>query len=483
LSPRRYSRGPYAGAACSKCTNAKTKRSPLQTPDQPLSSSLDHRPSTTRRTAAHHHAARAFALATVVALAGCRNTVPAFGPTRAAAAANANDFFSAAAYRFTSVRRDRKYGAARSKLGRYALTPSKIFGDTAMWTAAGRSDRTLVLDAGYGGGHYSMGAASRAARALRQPGDAYHNISLTRLGNDQYRWNTEVDFAVGRMSADQLVGVLTSLLSGAEGRGGAELRADSRAVFPRASVAFGRLFTVDALTTARDAAGATLVDLSVSLHSDRLRRTYPAFANYVDKYVAPARYRVTLADRAGTRYFTTAAQKNRLTFRMRVKNGELVALDGAPRPMPDALVMRSEAYAKFGVFTVGASDIVSEFSFVRTPNERGWFLRFNREPDWHLPLAAGTLLKAPLRRPFAQGGATLRLSVRDAAGRPTVIARRTETAVQESAVLRFLGALGSSAINDFAGKSEEEENRFWVDGFTALRADAAAAAALLPSSE
>lgn len=415
------------------------------------------------------------------ALGACRNSAPAFGSTRATASANANDFFSAAAYRFTNVQRDPKFAAARPKLGRYALTPSKIFGDTAVWTGMGATDRTLILAGGYAHGHYTLVSAATLP-VVHHPGDARHVMRLHRLGSDEYFWTSDVDFAIGRISAAQAADVLSSLMRAAEGRSGSALRAEYRAAFPRAATALGRLFTIDSIRTAPDAAGATLVDLSISLHSDRLRESYPAFASYVDKYVAPSRYRITVTDRSGVRFFTTAAAKNRITLRARVKDGRLVALDGPPRPMPDALQMRSEAFAKFGMFTVGASDIVSDLTIVRAPNERGWFLRFNREPDWHLPLAAATFLNTPLKRPFAEGGATLRLTVRDTPGAQTVISRRTQTAVQESAVLRFLGALGFSAMNDFAGTSEQEENRFWVDAFTGMRTDAAALAGLIPAS-
>lgn len=381
------------------------------------------------------------------------------------------------------MQRDSRFAAARPKLGRYALTPSKIFGDTAVWTARGVNDRTLMLAAGFSGGRYGM-AATTAFPTLVRPGDARHLIRLQRLRDDDdaYVWTTDVDFAVGRMTAVDAASVVSSLLRAAEGRSGAALRADYRGAFPRTATAMGRLFSIDTIRTTPDAGGATTVELAMSLHPERLRAaSFRAFASYVDKYVAPARYRLTVTDRAGTRYFTTAAAKNRLTLRVRVKDGRLVSFDGPPRPMPDGgLLLRSEAYAKFGIFTVGASDLVSDFTVVRAPRERGWLLRFNREPDWHLPLAAATLLKSPLRRPFAQGGATLRLTVRDRPGAPTVIARHTATVVQESAVLRFLGSLGSAALNDFAGKSEEEENRFWAEAFLAMRDDAAAITSSLP---
>jgi hypothetical protein len=421
-------------------------------------------------------------LLAIVALSGCRNVVPAFGDSRANAAANAGDFFSAAAYRFTNVQRDSKFGAARSKLGRYALTPSKIYGDTALWTGRGASDRTLRLRGGYDGRRYTL-AATPAPPALRRPADASHTIRLQRLaGDDQFAWTTDVDFAIGGLTAANAADVMGSLLRAAEGQRGPALHADSRRAFPRGSAALGRLFTVDSVRTTPDAAGATTVQLSVSLHPERLQKSFPAFASYVTKYVAPARYRLTLADRAGTRYFTTAAAKNRLTLRARVKDGRLVSFDGPPRPMPDALLLQAEAFAKFGPFTVGASDLVADFSMIRGAHERGWLMRFTKEPDWHLPLAAATFLKSPLRRPFADGGMVFRLAVRDRPGAPTVISRHTVTAVQESAVLRFLGALGSTALSDYAGKSEEEENRFWAEAFQALRSDAGALGAALPAN-
>ena len=39
--------------------------------------------------------------------------------------------------------------------------------------------------------------------------------------------------------------------------------------------------------------------------------------------------------------------------------------------------------------------------------------------------------------------------------------------------MRFLGTLGFTAMSDYAGQVEEEENRFLAEGFAALRADIA----------
>ena len=43
--------------------------------------------------------------------------------------------------------------------------------------------------------------------------------------------------------------------------------------------------------------------------------------------------------------------------------------------------------------------------------------------------------------------------------------------VEESAIVRWLGGLGASAMGDFAGRAEAEENRFTAEALQALRAD------------
>jgi hypothetical protein len=99
-------------------------------------------------------------------------------------------------------------------------------------------------------------------------------------------------------------------------------------------------------------------------------------------------------------------------------------------------------------------------------------MRFTKEPDWKLPPVVGTLIKTPLRRPIKNEGIILRLAILDAPGKQSIIGRRTSATVQESAILRFLNRLSGTAMGDFVGKAEVEENRFSAEVFYALRADA-----------
>jgi hypothetical protein len=76
-----------------------------------------------------------------------------------------------------------------------------------------------------------------------------------------------------------------------------------------------------------------------------------------------------------------------------------------------------------------------------------------------------------LRRPFEDGGAVLEYVVRDSAGAQTVVARNIHIVVKESAIVRWVGALGATAMGDLSQIAEEEKDRFIGDIFRALGED------------
>jgi len=102
-------------------------------------------------------------------------------------------------------------------------------------------------------------------------------------------------------------------------------------------------------------------------------------------------------------------------------------------------------------------------------------MRFRREPDWRFPLAVNHLIRTSLRHPFEGDGITVRLSIRDRVGPQTLLSREAGVAVQESAIVRWLGGLGNSAMSDFAGRAEVEENRYVYEVLAGLRQDFVAA--------
>ena len=65
-------------------------------------------------------------------------------------------------------------------------------------------------------------------------------------------------------------------------------------------------------------------------------------------------------------------------------------------------------------------------------------------------------------------------AVRDGDGGATLAIRDYELAVQESAIVRWLGGLGNSALSDFRQGAEREADTFEGELWSAVRADALA---------
>lgn len=416
-------------------------------------------------------------VASVLLVGACRAATLAYGPDAATAHANADALFSALEQRFTAVVRLPKFQHARMRIARYALAPSKLVNDTSLWTGMRSvrtgSERSLELSGAMTNGQYVFTPRDRAPQPART-GESRHLIGLLQLGTQgDWQWTTAVDNAVGPMPASRAADVLRALFVSAE-RPSATVRADYRAAFPRAAVAFGRMFTLDSLNTVAQSDGSTLVSLQVLTTDTNLKTTFPELAKFVRKYIPNGRFHFRLIDRAGGEFFSAQHTKSRLTMRFRTHNGELQPLTGTARRMPDSLQLHVDGSAKFGMFTVGASEMVGDFVHLSTPTERGWVMRFAREPKWDLPLLAEQLLNSPLKRPFEGNGVQFRIGFRAVSENQTLLSRTLVFAARESAIMRFFGNLGFTAMSDYAGKVEEEENRFLAEGFSALRQDIAA---------
>jgi hypothetical protein len=408
-------------------------------------------------------------------LAGCVGVPNTLGPDRQTARVNAESLFDALAKRFDNVQRTPKFAQARSKLGRYALSPSGVFRDTSVWTAVGTdSTRTLTLSGSHSGSSYVFNARP-GVPIPSATGDSRHVIRLRRRGESEYRWDTSVDHAIGNVHPNDVARALTVYLTSVERSPALGVRADTRSLLPRSTRVLGELFTLDTVAVTALSDGSKSVMARATMDPRRIEKARPNFAKYLQKYVEPARYRIRLHDGAGVVWFDAAGSDNRFTVAYRVRNGELVAGAGNGRPMPDSLKITVDFSAKFMIFRVGISKLVGDFTFVRSADERGWMMRFTREPDWQFPLAVNHFIRTSLRHPFEGNGITLRITVRDRLGPQTLLSREAGGAVQESAIVRWLGGLGSSAMSDFAGKAEVEENRYVYEVLSALRLDFAAA--------
>lgn len=405
-------------------------------------------------------------------LTGCRDGYAGFG-AGVHARSTADQVLAALADRHIDVVQNGKYEYSRMQIMRGALSPSRVFDDTAVWTGASGDVRILESFGSHVDGHYRLDSRAGAPMPTK-PADARHVITLSRLSDKEYRWDTTVDFALGAIRPTDVASLVTHLLASGEGRSETELRSELAALSPRSSAALGTLFTLDSLRPVMLADGSTAVTLGASVHSDNLRPRYPAFADYVHKYVDPARFHVVLTDRAGVPFFDAAQKDRAVTVRVRTLHGRLIPLVGPARPLPDSLQLHVDLNVKVKIFHVGFHNLVMDFTNGAVGDEeRDWTVTARREPQWDLPLISARLLRSPLRRPFAGEGSLFRLGVRAGeGGAPTVLLRHSRLPVQESAILNFLNSLSGTAMGDFGGVVEREESAWLRELFLALRADA-----------
>ncbi len=411
-----------------------------------------------------------------LALSGlaCRGAAPAFGPNLAAARANADEFLYAIGSRFTNIQRPARLIHARQQFGHYALTPSGVFNDTSIWLATGPDSSRLF---GNEGEFLIDRYVVRATLSNTSPNaltESREIVRLKKLSGSEYEWYTNVDVALGRIRAQDLSNVIARALAAGEGKSPVAIRADYNASFPRTAATLGRLFTMDTIKTTHDTQGATTYDIAIRLTPETLKATMPNYSAYIDKYISKGRYRLTLTDRTGGRWLEAWAADYYVHFKVRSKDGHFAPLDGPLREMPAALTIRLDMSMRILLFRVGWTNMIGEFNIIDTPRERGWAMRFAKEPEWRLPPSVGYLLKSPLRRPFQGNGIPIRISIQDNPGAQTLLNRRLSLVVRESGILRFLNRLSGTAVGDFLGPSEREANRFNADAFRALRADVSA---------
>ena len=371
--------------------------------------------------------------------------------------------------------RNAKYEYARVQISRGALSPSRVFDDTAAWTAVSGNVRLLETFGTAADGKYVMNS-HRTVPAPAKPGDGRHLSTLSRVSDNQYQWDTSVDFAVGSAHPNDIALVITRLLAAGEGLNERDARTELEKSAPHASAVLGGLFSLDSLHPVALGDGTTAVTIVVTVKADQLRPRLPAFAEYVHKYVDPARWHFTLSDASGATYLEAASKDRVMIIHVRSQNGHLVPLSGPAKSMPDTLVIMADFTVKVKMFNVGFHDLSMEFvNAAHGDRERTWTLTARKEPHWNLPFISARLIRAPLRYPFSGEGALFRMGLRAGENdQPTVLVRQSRLNVQESAILKFINSLSSTAMDDFGSHVEREENQWLREVFIALRDDARA---------
>jgi hypothetical protein len=417
---------------------------------------------------AHGRLARTLIVGVLVAGA-CRGPLSAFVP-RDTALPKANDLFGALALRFGVADRDPRFAAIRPRLIRHALTPSSIYADSTIWTSASGGVMTVAVAGGVVANRYVLAARDSIPRP-GQPGDSRHLMHLRRLDDDVHQWDSTDELALGSIRAEEVAALIELALRASE-RPGDELRADYHEHLRLTAASLSRLFSLDSLATAPGRGGATDVSFTTRLHPDRLRPFAPLFADYLEEYLEPLRFELVLLDPRDSVVAIARYGRNVLSVRYASENGALRPL-AVQNPVDTAglgaLPVRADStghrlriafFAKVLFFEVGTTRLFADVRQLRDRGELGWSLRFRREPRWHFPLAVNRLVRGPLRRPFDADGALLEFVVRDSAGAQTTVERNIHIVVQESAIVRWIGALGATAMDDLSLIAEQEKDRF-----------------------
>ena len=441
------------------------------------------------RTISSQRRVRAYAAVAVVAQflgsAACGpSPAAALGDTPTTASANTHDFFHSLALRFGPLTRSERLKVVRARYVRGSLAPSRVFDDTVVWVSRVGDTRTLVV-AGtpLPDGRYSLDVVPGAGSPA-QTGDSRHVIRLRELGDDVYEWQSLDELAIGAASAASLDTMRQRFLAAAEGHSAQALRVGWSRALPRTAAALGRLFAIDSLVTTPLADGTTSLAMTLSMHPDGLRADLPDYAEWVRKYAGGSRYRLTLADYAGAPYLQVVAYGDVVRIRARTRRGILQPLVGAAIDAPrDSMRLRIDFSSRVSIFTVGLSNLVADVARVSDEHERGWNMHFRREPNWRFPLAVDHLMRGALRRPFDGQGAWMRVTARDVPGQPTLLVRDFRMDVEESAIVRWIGSIGNSAMRDVTVRVERQKDQFFADGLTALGTDLSAQLGTLPAAE
>ena len=258
-------------------------------------------------------------------MVGCADTFRGLGPTPAVAESHANELFESIAARFDRVELEPKYEQSRLHLAQAALVPSRVFGDSSVWSLMPTATTRVLLVHGALNektGRYRLETRASLTR-IAHGGETRHTLQLRSMEPDVYRWDTNVDMGVGPISAAEVSNLCVALFRAPEGRTEAQVRDDYRVAFPRTSAVFGRGFAIDSLHVAPAAGGGTNVSITAGFHPETMRESYPALANYLEKYLGPAKYHFTLAEKGGTPLLDVEGRDRFVTFRYRVAEGRL----------------------------------------------------------------------------------------------------------------------------------------------------------------
>jgi hypothetical protein len=295
---------------------------------------------------------------------------------------------------------------------------------------------------------------------------------LQRTSRQQYRWTAIVQQALGSVEVEDIDRVVRTVLGEAAQMTGAAFRAAEASRYPRASAVLSRWFSLDSLTTSRDAL-RTRVRLVVGVHLAQLASTYPHYATALRTTAEPTRIHAVATDDYNAEWLRVDFGDGRFAMEIAATPaGHLAPLSGPQRPLPDSLILRMDYSTKMSsLFSIGVRDLVSHVALLDRQHVYGARLVFTQEPQWDFPLALDRLVTTTLARPFADSGARYDILVTDTAGARTEFQQSYAFNVEESLILRWLDRVNAQHNNAFSDSATAEMNAYFASLLAALRAD------------
>jgi hypothetical protein len=407
-------------------------------------------------------------LAATLLLPACSPAVASLGHSPEEGADRVTELVDSLVACFGPFDLDPKLKDLRPRLAQAALAPSRIYPDATAWTRTEGPVKTLELK-GTPGATPWFGVAA-GAPVPDAPGAYRDVITLRPLASGEYGWGVRAELALGRASGADLDRALGTILSLAEsvppGDGGGAVRA----ALPRSAQSLGRVLHLDALALAREPGGPTVVEASVSIHSEGLQKEYPRFAKYLHGLTPTLRIRFDVADEAGL-WWQVTMRHDRVGLRCRVWKGELIPLEGPRREMPAGLKVGADYTVKIGLFRVGLTNLEGHVTRKNAPERRAFEFVFQKEPQWSIPFLVQPFMKSSLRRPFEGDGMTYALSLEEGPGGQTRFVEEYFLAVHESWVVRWFGGNVADTVIDYENGAEQESGRFCREVLLALKED------------
>jgi hypothetical protein len=275
----------------------------------------------------------------------CSDAVRALGATPERASQNTVTMLDALANRFGPVELSPEIARSRPLLARYSTTPSRIFGDRDMWTAMSDSTRVIEIGGQYQSGRYLL-AHQPGVGTPDDPGEARHVMHLQRLGENEYRWRSVDEVALGPATASEFDRALTTLFHAAERIDGPTIRALTRASFPRATASIQRLVVMDSLRSTPHSDGSASVVIGIGVRPAIAERAFQSLGPYARKYWLPMRWRVRIQDSAGLAWGEFTKRDSTIVLQLRVRDGSLAPLDGQRVSLGSRTVSRGRARAR-----------------------------------------------------------------------------------------------------------------------------------------